>query len=205
MIESFTCNPNAAASVASSQYIQASGAYYVTIAQATISENDKGSVCVELSLKSDDGQLAFPRLWIIGKDGQKTFSHNIFDALLAVCGVKHAPVVKGKIYDRFENTWKEGYRIPAIEKKHIGVILQKEISYYISPRDGCERTRNQLNLLTPFNVETKKVAAEIIQGLEGKRLDQVLATLKDREGNRAVQPRQPNQPSIETLDEDIPF
>ncbi len=214
MITSFTPLHEAAARVASSAYIERSGIYSVTIAQAHVSQSQGGATSVNLDLKSDLGELCFIRMWVLGKDGGRLFSHDIFDALLVVLGVPEAKVVQGKVFDRFSNGWVEGYRIPAIEKKKVGVVLQKVIDF-ARPKDNGD-ARISMELLTPFDLQTRKIAKEILTDAPASRIDQIEdkgvkdKTLYPKEGSQqpAQQPAALLSPKPQTADDgwgDVPF
>lgn len=185
MLNSFTVNREKAKAVASSKYITKTGAYEGVISQASVRESQSGATAVDLVFKEDSGALAFIQMWVLKKDGTRTFNHDILDALLVICGVENAPVMASKVFDR-NGQPHDGYRIPALEKKRVGMLLQREQRFYIDQKDGMEKETYSMNLLTPFDLTTRKIAKEIIEGTEAKRLEDLIANTKDRPGKRAV-------------------
>lgn len=207
MIQSFSPDQQKAASVGGSQYINKTGAYTGVISQASVKQNANGATFIDIVFKGDDGGLAFIQSCIIANNGNRTFQHDIFDALLIVLGVENAPVVQGKVYDR-KGVPSDGYRIPSIEKKHVGLFLQREQRFYIDKNDGMEKESYQMNLLTPFNVQTRQIARELLTNREAKRLDQMIETVKDRAGKRIIKERLVSgyeSATAETLDDNMPF
>ena len=215
MITSFKPLHEAAARVASSSYIERSGIYTVTIAQAHVSQSQGGATCVNLDLKTDIGELCFVQMWVLGKDGGRLFSHDIFDALLVVLGVPEAQVKQAKVFDRFTNDWVDGYRIPAIEKKKLGVVLQKVTDYVRTKKNGDPRI--SMELLTPFDLSTRKIAKEILTDAPASRIDQIedkgvkdktIYPKEDAQPQTAQQPAALLSPKPETADDgwgDVPF
>lgn len=110
---------------------------------------------------------------ITKKDGTDTFSRAILDAVMVVCRI-------GKIATRpvtikcYNGSTKGVERLEALCGERVGVLLQRENS-------DDDRYPYRMNLITPFDPETRMIAAEIIdKATEPKLLDQKMKTLKDR-------------------------
>ena len=126
-----------------------------------------------------------------------------------VCGAQSASVTEGKVYIRDRNApggmrVDLGYRLLAVERKHIGLVLQRVNKKNRDGSDGYD-----MMLLTPFDATTRKVAREILDNAtEAKLLDQRLKNLKDRDAKPADSSSQPpaNHPAVAApADDEIPF
>lgn len=205
----FERNDAAAKSLDGGQWITQSGAYIGTITQTMIGVTDSGAQYVEIAFKGDDGALCFPRLFLTKRDGTDAFGRRILDALMVVCDVKLCEVQTVAVFirDRTQSSGfrKEmGYRMPALERKRVGLVLQRE------NREYQGKLTYQMNLLTPFDPQTRKVAKEILEGsAEAKLLDARLKNLKDRDSTgQASAPAQTTaQPPAghPAASDDIPF
>lgn len=206
---SFTRNDASAKSLDSGQWITTSGAYVGTITQAMVGVSDGGTQFVEIAFKDDGGALCFPKLFLTKKDGTEVFGAKILNALMVVCGLDKVDVVEAKVYLRDKNApnglrVENGYRMPALEKKHVGIVVQRENRIYQGKKVY------QINLLTPFDPQTHKVAKEILENApEAKLLDARLKNLKDRDstgGTTGEQQPPANHPAVAApTDDEIPF
>ena len=211
MIEKFVCNADAACKVASTTFITKTGAYTGVISQASVRESASGATAVDLVFKcAQSGELAFITLWVLSKTGERTFNHDILDALMAVLNISEMRVVRGKVFDRNSQV-SEGYRLPELEKKAVGMLLQREQRFYMTD-SGEEKELFQMNLRTPFNVDTKQIAKEILHDIAPTRLEYLIETTKDKAGkhvqNTPAQsfesaPRSGYKEAV--VNEDIPF
>lgn len=209
MIMSFTRNDDAARKWDGGTQITKTGAYTGAITQAAMCMTDKGAQYLAITFKGDDGRLCFSNLYLTKRDGSESFGRAILDALLTVCGEKQADVVEGKVFTRDRNAAggvrvDQGYRLPAVEKKHIGLVFQRE-----ETEDDTGRTSWHMNLVTPFDPATRRVAKEILNGTtEATLLDNRLKNLKDRKrkptGGQAPAADYPEAATAPAVD-DIPF
>lgn len=209
MIMSFTRNDAAAKSLDGGTHISQSGAYTGQITQAAMFMSDKGSQYLHITFKADDGRVCTTPLFLTKTTGEESFGRKILDALLVVCGAQNAAVTEGKIYIRDRNApggmrVDPGYRLPAVESKHIGLVLQRVNKKNRDGSDGYD-----MMLLTPFDASTRKVAREILDNAtEAKLLDQRLKNLKDRDAKPVDSSSQPpaNHPAVAApMDDDPPF
>ena len=202
MMQAFHANQDKAKSVDGASYIRSSGAYVGTLAQVSVNQTKAGATCVEIAFKSDEG-LCFTQLYVRSKDGNDTFSMAIFQALMTVCGVETAPVVPATVFDRRSQKY-QGFRVPALEGKRVGLVLQRENRSYMSDTGEIKDT-HQMNLLTPFDPDTRMVAKEIIEGAkEAKLLDQRLKGLKDKDSRTLPSVSASAAPASPPID-DVPF
>lgn len=211
MIMSFARNDQSARSLDGGTYITKSGAYIGKITQAAVGVSDNGAQYIEMAFKENDGRVCFSRLFLTKKDGTESFGRKILDALLVVLNVQKADVVEGKVYTRDSSAAggyrvDQGYRLPAIEGKPVGVVFQREEREYKGKRTY------QMNFLTPFDPQTERVAKEILDGSEAKLLAERLKNLKDKDSTGQTQQQgaqQPpaNHPAVDApiADNEIPF
>lgn len=171
--------------------IDTTGMYYGQICQCEVAETPNHAQFIELSfkatkwsIKNDDviedesgEKLAFIKIFLSSRDGRPTFGADIFNAIMVLCGVDSCEAVPMNVFNR-DNTKRQGFRIPALEKKFIGLLLQRENRKYL--KDGEERDGYQMNVVTPFDVKTGKSAKETMDGTEAKVVLQRLKTLKDK-------------------------
>lgn len=205
----FFRNSDAAKKVASSNFVTKSGAYEGRIAQASLRESPGGATGLDIVFKTTDGANAFLTLWIIAKDGSRTFQNDIFDAILAVLGLESVEAKAGNVFGR-KGEKAQGYRLFDIENKPLGLVIQRAQRFYVDQQTGEERETYTLNILTPFDPATRKVAKEILDGEEAKRLDGIVATLKDKPGKHvagtsAAYTEADVPPKSDVHDDDIPF
>lgn len=181
--------------------ISKSGAYVGTISQCAAFETQNGATGVEIAFKTDEGVLCFSTLYILSKTGERTFNHDILDAVMVVAGVDNAPIVQAKVYER-DGTISEykNHRIPSLEKKHIGLILQRE--NYVNQ---AGRMSYRMNIVSAFDPQTKRLAKEILTGEpEAKMFFDRLKNLKDKEPKHNPADEVPPPPTYEAGSDD-PF
>ena len=214
MITSFTADTKAAEKVAGFAGIDHGGAYIGTITQAEVADSTSGATFVELAFKASEWTLpnsqpehgekmSFIRLFVTSKSGERTFNADILDALMVVLGIQKADAKPMTVWNR-DKTKRQGYRLPDLEGKQVGLLLQRQNRIYMD-QYGAEKETYQMNVVTPFDPMTKKCAREILQQLEATDVDNRLRNLKDREAQRHAQ-AQPTatSASIDTF-EDNPF
>lgn len=208
MIMSFTRNDAAAKSLDGGTFITQTGAYTGQITQAAMCMKERTQY-LSITFKSDDGRVCIFPLFITQSNGEDHFERPILDALLVVCGAQSASVTEGKVYTRDRNApggmrVDQGYRFPAIERKHIGLVLQRVNRKNSDGSDGFD-----MRLKTPFDPTTRRVAKEILDNVsEAKLLDQRLKNLKDRDAKTYGSSSQPpaNHPAVAApMDDDPPF
>lgn len=190
MITSFTMNREAAEKVAGFNGIDKSGKYVGVITQAEVAESKAGATYVELAFKAlrwqecgteteDRGErMAFLRLFVSSRTGERTFGADIMDALLAVLKLEKVEAVPCKVFNR-DNTSHEGFRLRELEKCTVGLLLQRENREY--EYEGQVRHSYQMNIVTPFHQVTGQCAKEVLNNLEAKIVDRRFKSLKDKE------------------------
>ena len=205
LIMHFDRNDSNAATLDGGTSITQTGAYTGTIRQASVGAGASGAQYLDFVFKSDDGRTCNVRLYVTKNDGSEAFGRKILDALLVVIGASSADVVEGKVYTRDKSApggvrVDQGYRVPAVEGKPVGMLLQRE-NYTYSGRESY-----RLNLLTPFDPKTRRVAKEILAGAaEAKLLDQRIASTHDRTSQSAQASAPSTAPAGGFTNSDIPF
>jgi hypothetical protein len=205
LIMHFDRNDTNAATLDGGTSITQTGAYTGTIRQASVGAGASGAQYLDFVFKSDDGRTCNVRLYVTKNDGSEAFVRKIFDALLVVIGAQSADVVEGKVYTRDKNApggvrVDQGYRVPAVEGKPVGMLLQRE-NYTYSGRESY-----RLNLLTPFDPKTRRVAKEILAGAaEAKLLDLRIASTHDRTSQSAQASAPSTAPAGGFTTSDVPF
>lgn len=199
MITSFTRNDERAAAVAGFSGISHTGIYTGFIAQAEIAEGKSGAQYLEIAFKCKQwkekdangnvsegtgDRVAFIRTYITSKTGERTFGADIIDAMMVCLGVSKMDAVKGVVYGRNASRDKsdqhQGYRLPDIEKKPIGLLIQREDRLY-TDNTGVVRESFNLNILTPFDPANGKCAREILEKADKATVvESRFATLKDK-------------------------
>lgn len=193
MITSYNVNRQAAQKVAGFAGIDSTGKYIGVITQCEIAESKSGATYIELAFKAnrwtekigdeiqperEGDKMSFIKLFITSKTGERTFGADILDALMVACHVDSFVTQSMKVYNR-DNTSRQGYRIPALERQLVGLLLQREDRKYVD-QYGVEKEAFQMNIITPFDQATGKCAKEIIEGSEAKIVDNKLRSLKDK-------------------------
>lgn len=201
MITSFTCNQEKACAVAGYQGISQTGMYIGVITQCEVSDKNSkgetGATFVEIAFKAKEWKtkdaagnvsegtgeaIAFIRTYIIARDGKRIFGHDIIDALMAVLKIDKMDAQPAKVFDRNYRSNKQthdGYRIPALEKQMVGLLLQRENEGY-TDSDGKYHDSFKLSIVTPFDAKTKQCAKEVLQGSEATIVESRFASLKDK-------------------------
>lgn len=206
----FLRNDDDAKRVVNTNLITKTGAYEGTIVQAALRESQNGATGIDIAFKSRDGQMAHITMWILNRDGGRTYMHGIFDAIMVVLGLESTTAKKAYVYTR-KGEKAMGYRITDIENKPIGLVIQREQRFYIDQQDGVEKETWQLNIRTPYDIATRRVAKEILDDEEAKRLDALLANLSDKPGKHvtgastAPTYTAADMSPTEKVEEDIPF
>lgn len=203
MITTFTMNREAAEKVAGFNGIDKSGKYVGTLTQVEVAESQGGATYVEFAFKAlrwtecgeteeERGEkMAFIRLYVSSRAGERTFGADIMDALLATLKLDRAEAKPCKVYNR-DNTSRPGYRIAELEKQTVGLLLQRENREYRDSQGQIKHTY-QMNILTPFHAVTGQNAKEVLNNLEAKAVDTKFKTLKDKEA-KPLQDTMQSQP-----------
>lgn len=214
MITTFTMNRKSAEKVAGFNGIDKSGKYVGTLTQVEVAESKSGATYVEFAFKAlrwiecgetaeERGEkMAFIKLYVSSRTGDRTFGADIMDALLAVLKLDKVEATQAQVFNR-DGTKRPGYRIGALEGQTIGLLLQRENREY--EHEGQIKTTYQMNIITPFHQVTGQNAKEVLNNLEAKAVEAKFKNLKDKE----AKPVTPSAPVAHPYDDapldDNPF
>lgn len=173
----FSLNVKNARTVGGASYITTSGAYVGKITAARIYDTPKGATMLALDFESNDGEKAHMQTCIYKDDGTETFARAILDSLMTVFRLRDLEAVQGKYRDR-SGKEQTGYFFRELMNKPVGLLIQAAPEEYL--QGGVIRNMVRLNLLTPFDANTRQNAAEILDNAEAKAVDAKLKNLKDK-------------------------
>ena len=188
-----------------SAFINTSGAYTGRITNAIWDgSQNSNSAYLELSFESDDGLKAnYINIWHANKNGDPIKSG--IAKINAMMGLLKLP--------RLSSVPKDNHNIcPELIGKPIGLVLQKVL---YSKTNGDDSYK--FEIVVPFGANTGKTLKEAVENLPAQRVEQIIATLQDKD-DRKVQfsqtapppaQRQPAPQSapqpVADIDDDIPF
>lgn len=225
MITSFTCDKERAATVAGFAGISRTGKYVGIITQAEVAESPSGATYIEIAFKAksweaknEDGTIdkgngdamAFIRTYITAKNGDRTFGHDIVDALMAVLKIDNMNAQPATVFGRNSRNdpsdKHQGYRIPALEKQRVGLLLQRENREYTDNQGNLKESFN-LNIITPYNPDTLQNANETIRGSDAVAVEQKFKYLHDKAAKKtqAQSGYQPSAADTAAALDDDPF
>lgn len=225
MIINFTVNRDAAAAADQSyvDWVSTSGKYIVNVYQVSTEMTTGGSQYVRFDFQTKSKEFGNFRIFLTKKDGTRNFGADIMDAIQVICGVRTAEAKPGNVYIDPNNKDRKvtGYRIPALEKKELGVLVKCGADFgetYVN-QDGETKPSYQLDLVCAFDPATERTANEIINNKEAasvkRRYDKLMRDIENCAADAPAQPvpvaKAPPAPqdapvdAIDRLDEDLPF
>ena len=194
------------------KYIRETGKYTgkFTRAELMISEK-KGSRGIEFDFLSDEGKECTLQIWTHSGTGDAYSGINMVNAImtcLSLRGIqpKQMPVDKYD-YDAKQKVRVNVQAFPDLMGKHIGLLLQKEISEY----NGKDKVK--MLIFAAFHPQSGKTASEIIDKVgQPMAVDKLLSGLRDKDSRGKGGARQPsnatnysqNHASAD-FDDDLPF
>jgi hypothetical protein len=214
MRESFTFDKNSALrSEGTSKAIRTTGAYIVTLYQCayrTARNADSKAEMLDFTVGDAEGRKALTGLVLTKRDGSPAFGMNVWNAMLGLMGVTDAKIVQDNVF-ALNGSHKPGYRIHAVEKKRIGMLLQyvedkDENGYQVLNDKGYPIYHMVIQCL--FDPATNRTFSEIVEGKEAVTLPKLIAKYKDdfakvAEDSAATEPAQ--KPTAEGIVDDMPF
>lgn len=240
MITSITRDDRAASNLISSQGVNRTGMYVGVITQAEIAESASGATYIELAFRAkewiqkdaegnchegravdaraaQDGPLVFLRTYITNKAGEKAFGHAIIDALMVVLDITNLQPVEATVFDRTyakDKATHKGYRFPELEKKLVGLLLQRENDTFTTSEGEVKETY-RMNIVTPYDPNTRQCAKEILEGNDARLVGERFAVIKDRQAKprtqtaapapAAYQPATVTAADLAATADDVPF
>lgn len=221
MITTFEFSPKNAeqAGNAARTLLQAgSGLYNVVIKQADIEELTSGAQSLHLWVADSSDLQASLTLWLYGKDGSRLFGHNFLDAIMGLLDIKTINAKPANVYywrDPKNTPPTAGHRLLELEKKTIGVVLQKVTDYnrLWEDKDGVKHPSVSLQIVHVCDPTTQQTYAEKSANTEAKLVAKCLGKLTDKvvgeppkDGfTSAPKPATASTASPLDLDEDCPF
>ncbi len=178
MLTNYKLNAKDARNVGNGSYISQSGAYLGTIRQAWVYDTKNGATMLDLTFETTENAIANINMCIFDRTQKPTFQKNILDALMTVFRIKEIQPVQSKIRNR-KGEEDTGYIIPEFQRKPIGMLLQLAPEEFIAS-DNSIKIANRINLLTPFDAQSKRNAKEILDNEDAQAVERALKTLKDR-------------------------
>ena len=156
-------------------FITQTGSYVVWIGQAAAKTAASGANLIEFTLKDvHTGALCNTRLVLTKADGSDAFGMGFLHAMMTILSIDEILVTPAKVYRR-DHTTEDGFRIPNLEKKQIGVLLQRVNDVY----NG--KTKYDMQIAGLYDPKTHLTASEIINGVQTPaKLDAKLKNLADR-------------------------
>lgn len=191
------------------KFIRDTGKYkgVFTRAELLIS-TEKGSRGIEFDFVSD-GKECTLQLWTHSGTGVPYSALNMVNAImtcLALRGIQPKKMVVEKYdYDSKQRHKVEVTAFPDLMNKHIGLLLQKELSVYNN------KERSKMLIFAAFNAESEKTSTEILDKIAQPsalaKLVLLLADKDNRKSGQAMQSQQQSNPSnaYAALDDDLPF
>lgn len=175
MITSFTTSRENATSTDVALTIREPGKYICVIKEADTFERNtvKGNFqFVRLLIETEDKRTGTIELCVAG--GESNWQARLFDALCVCVGVENPQFVQAKIKNHrrgiVDQNIVPGFRCQALEKKRIGVLLQRTWRNYVDKKDdNTVKETYDLTLYKSFNADSELTASEIIAGITTPR------------------------------------
>lgn len=170
----FQFNPEKAIQAGTGSHIQTSGAYTGRITKAKwTSAKSTHAKALELSFESNEGQTAnYINIWYKKADGTES-----------PYGEAHIHALMGllKLQNLSRSQQDDGAYCPELKDKPIGLILQK----ILTTKDNGEDSY-KFDLVLFFSANTGKTYQEAINQEPAQRVNQIAATIKDKDERKAV-------------------
>lgn len=215
---SFKINTKNAREVGQLSFIEEKGAYVGVFTRAELVTSTKGTQGIEFDFKSEHGATAkYLSIWTSKNSGAELGGRKVIDAIMTCMGLREISAADATIkkwnHDTRADETVRATIFPELMGPKVGVVLVNE---EYQPNAGGP-TKWRLQLVTPFEAATRKIAAERLDSTPAIRLDQILERLKDRPirntGDSAPILRGPGQQKAATttdsgfdnMDDDIPF
>jgi len=187
MRQGFTYSEASAARADDSRtYIKTTGAYALMIAQCSVRETPNGAEMIDFVLKNENtGEIALTNICTLDKQGNPAFGADIFNAMLTILGITGGVTYEpAPVCDVFGEK-KDGWRIRAVEKKPIGVLLQyvERVNQYgeVILRQNGEPKYNMV-IRCVFHPQTRQTVSELLKNLPATRLEREIPKWKDSFG-----------------------
>lgn len=188
----FTYNQDDALAAGQSGFINESGAYVITIAEAKLGTAESGAKFIEFSGDTDDGRkVNYLSVYSTKKDGElNKFGCNMINAIMGCAGAMQLT----------EKMVTVGHFIaPEFSGKRVGLVLQKTLK---TKNNGSDTYSFDIKI--PFVADTRQTLQEKVDGTAPVSIDNILATLKDKD-ERKPHAAQQQTLTAQSDDEFIPY
>ncbi|WP_368884674.1 DUF669 domain-containing protein [Providencia vermicola] len=190
----FTYSQEDALAAGQSGFINESGAYVITIAEAKLGTSESGAKFIEFSGDTDDGRkVNYLSVYSTKKDGEiNKFGHNMINAIMGCAGVT-------QLTEKMLSV--SHFIAPEFTGKRVGLVLQKTLKTKSNGSDTYS-----FDIRIPFFADTRQTLQEKIDGTAPVAIDNILSTLKDKdERKQQGQSSQGYGYQQATNDNDAPF
>ncbi|UBX28515.1 DUF669 domain-containing protein [Arsenophonus apicola] len=152
-------------------FINESGAYVITIAEAKLSKSDKGAEFIEFSGESEDGRkVNYLSICCKKNDGTvNPFGQNMVNAMMGCIGIQRVTSVAHN----------NNLVAPEFHGKKVGLVLQKVLR---TKKNGDESYSFDIRM--PFVANTGQTLLEKVENKPAQAVKNLLRTLKDRDERR---------------------
>lgn len=169
-----------------------------------------GAKGVEVAFTADDGQTARINLYVENAQGEALAGLKKLYALMTCAKVKELKPMPGRVkvwdFDSSSMVEVDATIFPAIAKKRIGLILQKQHEVY----EG--KPKWKMELFASFTADTNQTAVEVLDNRgEAVQVEKMLSTVKDwfKDGASAASASNNapsgDNPPIDAYSDDVPF
>lgn len=187
----FSYNQEDALLAGQSGFINESGAYVITIAEAKLGTSEGGAKFIEFSGETDDGRKAnYLSVYSTKKDGElNKFGCNMIHAIMGCTGVM-------QLTEKMLSV--SHFIAPEFTGKRVGLVLQKTLKTKSNGSDTYS-----FDIRIPFFADTRQTLQEKVDGVAPVAIDNILSTLKDKDERKQV--AKSSAPSNDWVDEGMPF
>lgn len=187
----FTYNQEEALAAGQNGFINESGAYVITIAEAKLGVSEAGASFIEFSGETDDGRkVNYLSVYSTKKGGElNKFGCNMINAIMGCAGVM-------QLTERMISV--SHFIAPEFTGKRVGLVLQK----VLKTKNNGNETYN-FDIKIPFIADTRQTLQEKVDGLAPVAIDNILSTLKDKDERKQV--AKSSALSNDWVDEGMPF
>jgi len=205
-MRSYDLNPNSARQVGVPTRITEKGAYAGRFTRAQAVTAKSGAEGIEFSFESDAGQKAdYLSIWTTNRDGKELYGRKVLDAIMT-CMKARSISAEPTPVKRGDGTTEMVPQFRALLGR-IGLFLAVE---EYEKNDGS--VGSKMTLVLPFEADTKRTAAEVLDKASADSFDRILASLRDRPlqagktTRRAAAAQTTNAGGgFDDMDDDIPF
>ena len=181
-MKNFSFNREQASKQDAPRSLSANGAYVGKIVQAEFYDSNSGAQMFECVFNCEGANTKL-QMCVVDKHGNDTFQVGFLQSLMGLLGLSELKSQAGKAKDLRDGTIYDTYRIPSIENKPIGILLQKEMDVYTNKNNEQKEVWN-MRIISFFDAETNQTYHEKANNQPAKTIEARLAQMKDRTTKR---------------------